>query len=65
MHSTITPEIREAFNAPHPFNPTSGPTCADCRGRMFYVKDVPDGDPNGTTIGLYECDDCGASEYID
>lgn len=64
MQNTITPEIHEAFNAPA-FNPAPGPACGDCRGRMFFVREVPDGDPNGTTVSLFECDDCGASEYID
>lgn len=34
-------------------------TCEACGGRLKLDKQVSDGDPNGTTVEQYECEDCG------
>jgi hypothetical protein len=40
-------------------------TCSDCGGNLKFDKQVPDGDPNGTTLDQYVCEDCGAIEVED
>jgi DNA-directed RNA polymerase subunit RPC12/RpoP len=38
---------------------------ADCNGRLIFKRQEPDGDPNGTTLDVYECAECGALVMID